>query len=174
MQRKRATYGLLIAVVAASSACGTEDAGAPTAPGIAIRVAPLDLPGVTNAVYTLTVRNESGSAVWSRQLDSIAYGGGDGSVSYVGPCDADDDPSGDGAATNTVSLSLDELDTASAPLAPGADYANPAPSDAPLVQSAVCVADADTAVSFDLTVARRAEQGFFDVAITFDDIFCSA
>jgi len=27
---------------------------------------------------------------------------------------------------------------------------------------------------FDLTVMRRASQGFFDVAVTFDDIFCSA
>ncbi|TNF22965.1 MAG: hypothetical protein EP329_27940 [Deltaproteobacteria bacterium] len=174
MQRKRARFGLLIAVVAASFACGTAGSGVPEGPRVEIQVAPLDLPGITNAVYTLTVRNESGETVWSRQLDSTGYGAGDGSLSYVGPCDADDDPSGDGAATNTVSLVLDALDTAAGPLTAGSDYANPAPSGAPVVQSAVCAADRDTAVGFDLTVARRAEQGFFDVAITFDDIFCSA
>ncbi|MCA9517421.1 MAG: IPT/TIG domain-containing protein, partial [Myxococcales bacterium] len=37
-----------------------------------------------------------------------------------------------------------------------------------------CAPNADNAVTFDITVARAANQGFFDVAVTFDDVFCSA
>ncbi|HRE88129.1 MAG TPA: hypothetical protein PK095_03230, partial [Myxococcota bacterium] len=44
----------------------------------------------------------------------------------------------------------------------------------PLTQPATCLPNADTRVSFDLTVMRRAEQGFFDIAVSFEDVFCSA
>jgi hypothetical protein len=37
-----------------------------------------------------------------------------------------------------------------------------------------CVENADVPVVFNLTVMRNARQGFFDIAVEFDDIFCSA
>ena len=79
------------------------DAGPASTPGarLAIHVPPLSLPGVTNVSYTLAVTNESGDPVWQRTLDADGAGDGAGSVSWVGPCDADDDPNDDGAATNT-------------------------------------------------------------------------
>ncbi len=37
-----------------------------------------------------------------------------------------------------------------------------------------CEENADTRVDFNITLMREANQGFFDIAVTFDDIFCSA
>ena len=141
---------------------------------VAIDIAPLDLPGVDDATYTLTVENESGDVVWSRQITSSSYGDGAGSLSYVGPCDADDDPNDDGDAVNTVKLVVDALSADGAALTAGIDYVNPAPAGSAIGRDAICAADRDTPVSFDLTIARRAQQGFFDVAVSFDDVFCSA
>ena len=157
-----------VAVVAlfGVSAC---ESSTPEAPGarIELAVAPLELAGVTNATYTLTVRNKSGQTVFTRGLDSRTYGDGAGSLSYVGPCDADpaENP-------NTVSLTLTALYGGSAgDTLIGADtYRNPGELTRPIN----CVPNADTLVAFDLTIARDAQQGFFDVAVTFEDIFCSA
>ncbi|TNF25765.1 MAG: hypothetical protein EP329_22425 [Deltaproteobacteria bacterium] len=132
---------------------------------VAIAVAPLNLPGVTDADYTLTVTNGpggSGDVVWTRALTSRTHGDGAGSLSYVGPCDAD-------TGVNTVQLELTALYDASGEIAP-ASYMNPTP----ITREVTCVANADTPLQFDITLARRAEQGFFDVAVQFRDIFCAA
>jgi len=83
-------------------------------------------------------------------------------VSYVGPCDADSNP-------NVVSLTLDELYANGALLGAG-EYKDPGT----LTRSFTCVQNQDVAVTFDLTIIRPANQGFFDIAVTFDNIFCSA
>ena len=44
----------------------------------------------------------------------------------------------------------------------------------PLVKTFPCTPNADTPVDFDVTVMRQANQGFFDVAVSFDAIFCAA
>ncbi|TNF32627.1 MAG: hypothetical protein EP329_09605 [Deltaproteobacteria bacterium] len=159
-------FAVWILVGTAHLAC----ADTPTAPDagarLAIEVAPLALPGVGNAEYTLTVVNLAGETVWTRQIDSDGYGDGAGSISYVGSCDADSSP-------NAVRLTLDALYDTSAALIDPATYANPTASG-PLSRTVACVADADTPVTFDLTIARAAQQGFFDVAVSFDDLFCSA
>jgi len=133
-----------------------------------IDVAPLSLPGVTNASYRLTVENSAGDVVWTRDVTSSGYGSGDGDLSYIGPCDAD-------AAPARVELELLSLSAGAATLTAGVDYINPAPEGSPVAQTDVaCLPNADVPVTFDLTVMRRAQQGFFDVAVTFDEIFCSA
>ena len=153
--------------------CGADETD-PTGPAVEIAVAPLELPGISNTVYEVTVKNESGEVVWSRQVDADGFGDGAGGVALVGPCDADDDLDGDGDATNSVELVLLSLIGTSGPLTPGADFMNPATAGAPLVRSATCRPNADASVTFDLTVARLASQGFFDVAVSFSDVFCSA
>ncbi|PKN56883.1 MAG: hypothetical protein CVU56_13645, partial [Deltaproteobacteria bacterium HGW-Deltaproteobacteria-14] len=153
------------ASLAALGAC----AGEPLAPPggrVAIAVAPLELPGVTDVRYTLTVVAD-GQTVWTKTLDSSAYGDGGGSLSYVGTCDADAD-------VNEVELVLDGVKVGAAWLDDTTDFANPAPAGDPVTRVAACAADRDTPVTFDLTIARAARQGFFDVAVTFEDIFCSA
>ncbi|PKN56828.1 MAG: hypothetical protein CVU56_13995 [Deltaproteobacteria bacterium HGW-Deltaproteobacteria-14] len=136
---------------------------------VAIDVAPLTLDDISNATYTLTVLNGAGALVWSRQVTSSAYGDGGGSVSYVGPCDADPD-----ASSNKVQVVLDKLTGPSGDLVSGVDYINPAPAGAALEKTVVCQPNQDAAVTFDITFARAAQQGFFDVAVQFEDIFCSA
>ena len=133
---------------------------------LSIQVAPLSLPGVTNARYTLTVTNGvdgGGEVVWTRTIDSAQYGDGAGALAYVGPCDAD-------TGTNSVELVLEELDEGNGVPIDVGTYMNPTP----LIKNATCVANADVPVTFDITIARAASQGFFDVAVSFEDIFCSA
>jgi|GEM_PF-925277 len=163
------TSRTLVAPLAAALflfACAEAPDGGPGG-RIALSVAPLSYPGVTNATYTLEVRNKSGQTVFTRALDSLGYGGGDGSLSYVGPCDADpaENP-------NTVHLTLTGLFAGGGGSAeiPATSYHNPGE----LTRSATCDPNADTPVTFDLTIARAANQGFFDVAVAFENIFCSA
>jgi len=149
-----------IALVLGASACVRDEA--PRGPEVAVSVAALDLPGVSNAVYTLEVQNGSDEVVWTRTIDSDGYGDGAGSASYVGPCDADDND-------NTVLLTLDELWANGVQLTAD-QFKNPGT----LQRDFECVPNADVAVTFDLTIIRPANQGFFDIAVTFDNIFCSA
>jgi hypothetical protein len=153
----------LLAVIVASG-CVAE---APSGSQVAIEVAPLDLPGITAADYVVTVRSSNTEVVWSRSLSSGRYGDGGGSLSYVGPCDADRSP-------NTVELALASLSDGDGALVAGVDFANPAPTGDPLRITVDCTANTDTPVRFELTVVRAAAQGFFDTAISFSDLFCSA
>jgi len=157
---------LAAAAAAAVALCA---AGCDTAlddtPGarVAVEVAPLELPGLTDATWRLTVTNQAGDTVWTREVDSSGYGDGSGSVSYVGTCDADSND-------NRVDVALLALYGPGGVQLDPADYADPGT----LTRTFSCEADRDVAVDFDVTVARRASQGFFDVAIAFDDVYCSA
>ena len=153
------------------AACAGQEAPAPPAStaNLAITVRPLALPGVGDADYTLQVYSgdpaQAGAELVAEaaHLASSRYGDGAGSLAYVAPCDAS---TGD----NFVRLTLNSLsDSGGAPLDP-ASYMNPTP----LLKAVACVANADSPVAFDLTVARQANQGFFDVAVSFSNIFCSA
>ena len=150
-----------------AGACDATPQG-PPAGQLQISVAPLTLPGLTNACYGLVVTNGRDEVVWQRSgLCADDYGDGIGDLSYVGTCDASDD-----AAVHDVALTLEGLYQADGLVAP-ASYANPT-VPTPISVPATCLPNADTAVTFDLTVARAATQGFFDVAVEFDDLFCSA
>ncbi len=138
-----------------------------------------------------------GQLVWQNaSVTSNQYGNGPGgAISYVGPCDAS-------AAENWVALTLRQIDVGnnngsyngSGPVAgtmnvlddqlsavtltPGsndgdADFENPCDFETPCVVKVRCAENEDTSVVFNLTVMRDAEQGFFDVAVDFEDIFCS-
>jgi|GEM_PF-2638808 len=133
---------------------------------VAVEIAPLSLPGISDATYTLALTNLGGQAVWTRTITSGAYGDGAGSASLVAPCDAD-------ASPNTLTLTLDALEVDGVALTEGLDYLSPS-RDAALSRPVMCLEGVDAAVSFDLTVARPARQGFFDIAVAFDDLFCSA
>ncbi|HRE90055.1 MAG TPA: hypothetical protein PK095_13055, partial [Myxococcota bacterium] len=147
------------------AACTTapEDVGDVDGPAVAIEIAPLGLAGVTNATWNLTVRNAALDVVMSRNIDADDYGDGAGSVSYVAPCDASSND-------NTVSLTLLALYSAEGEMIAPTTYVNPGT----LSRSVTCSPNADTPVTFNVTIVRDAQQGFFDVAVTFDDLFCSA
>ncbi len=116
------------------------------------------------------------------------FGNGDGGdASYVAPCDAQED-------AHTVTLWVDALcDSASgAPVTNGAaNWTFPSPSDDSTICTEIqpyqnpcgsagcelpvtCVENADTPVTFNFTIMGQADQGFFDIAVNFDDVFCSA
>ncbi|MCB9734434.1 MAG: hypothetical protein H6745_17740 [Deltaproteobacteria bacterium] len=161
-----ASLALVFALV--SAACS--EGGAPTPRGpegrVAVSVAPLSLSGIGGADYTVTVTSGpggTGAVVWTKALTSGAYGDGAGSLAYVGPCDAN-------GAKNTVQLELTALYDAQGAEVPTDTYKNPTPVE----RDADCVANGDTAVDFDLTIARAAQQGFFDVAVELDTVFCAA
>ncbi|TNF25192.1 MAG: hypothetical protein EP329_23520 [Deltaproteobacteria bacterium] len=166
LQRTLRTLGVTLFVWAASGCVEggppVDGAGAP----LAISVAALSLPGITDADYTVTVTNGpdgAGEIVWQRAIDSIGYGDGGGSASIVGTCDAD-------AGVNSVTLELDALYQGAGVLVDAATYLNPTP----ITKNVSCQANGDTQVVFDMTLARAAQQGFFDVAVSFEDVFCSA
>ncbi|HRE88285.1 MAG TPA: fibrinogen-like YCDxxxxGGGW domain-containing protein [Myxococcota bacterium] len=149
-------------------ACAEADGDGGPFGRVSVEVSPLALTGITGATYTVTVANTAGP-VWSRTVTSGQYGDGQGALSYVGPCDATAE-----LADHTIALELVELRDGGGPLIDGVDFTNPAPVGDPLVATARCLPNADAPVVFDLVIARSASQGFFDVAVEFDDIFCSA
>lgn len=168
---------VLIAFWGVVAGCGAgEPAEGPAGASITVEVAALELPGVNEACYSLAVSNEAGQPVWSRaNLCASRYGSG-ADISYVAPCDATDVDGG--GAMNTVTLTIDGLSTgvggAGASIE---DFIDPcaAPHNPDGCQLEVaCAENADSRVVFNLTLMRQADQGFFDLAVNFSDIFCSA
>ncbi len=159
--------------------------GAPVPAGrgsrLEVRVAPLSLPTLTNACYGIAVLDEALAPVWSvPSVCADSYGDGTSDLTYIGTCDATD-LNDDGQANATVVLTIVGLygpDT-DGDQAPDllTDYKNPcaapyAPNGCRILTT--CNENEDVLVELNLTVMREARQGFFDVAITFEDIFCSA
>jgi len=179
----------MAAAAAFASACvgvGPESsAGDPDGPSVAIDIAALNLQGVGDVVWDIAVENGATppQTVWQRRIASSGYGDGGGSASYVGPCDAD--PTGD-VSDNTVkvwvvgiySAPVTTVGTFAAGGAGGVvgapvSFQNPT-ADAPLSQTVTCAPNTDVPVRFDVSLMRPAQQGFFDIAVGFNDLFCSA
>jgi len=160
----------LVIALAVVAGCERERSGPVGTRGdLVLSVAPLSLAGVGDACFGLEVRNGGGDLVVDRTgLCSSRYGNGAGDIAYVSPCDASP-----GVAGNVVTVTLEALyATAGDPTSAldAGSYHDPTPVTA----SFTCVEGADTAVAIDLTIARQANQGFFDVAISFSELFCSA
>ncbi len=137
-----------------------------------IAARPLTLPGITDACYDLSATNGLGDPIWTKpNVCANQYGDGEGAITYIGTCDA----SSVTAAATTVTLVLKSLYTGDPAVAVATtEYANPCPSSAPCQQTVTCIENADVPVTFNIAIMRDAEQGFFDIAVNFDDIFCSA
>ncbi|MCA9515435.1 MAG: hypothetical protein KC635_10860 [Myxococcales bacterium] len=142
---------------------------------VAVSVAALSLPGVHDAVWDLRVATGASAetTVVTKRLTASGYGDGVASASYVAPCDAS------AVGDNTVELRL--IGIYNATVADAGAYGDPAPGgklDAVdpglLAKKATCAPNGDTPVRFDVAVMRPANQGFFDVAVSFEDVFCSA
>ena len=169
------SFGLL-------GACAAEGPSGP----LNVSVAPLTLPGIADVCYGLTVFNgvpATADTVWSQQgICSSQYGNsGGGDITYIGTCDADS------GSNNYVELILetievdggtildDQFTVQAPPDGDGdADFTNPCAEAGDCVLNFPCVENEDVFVEFNITVMRDAEQGFFDIAVNFEDIFCSA
>lgn len=133
---------------------------------ISVTTSALDLSGISDACYRLEVRNSVGDVLWSKNtVCSSSFGDGKGAITYVGSCDAVNNP-------NEVSLTLLGISDASG--APVTDFTNPCPEGAACTQKVKCTENTDTPVDFNLTLMRDAQQGFFDVSVNIDSIACSA
>lgn len=156
------------------------DGGQPAfeGPGVALQVAPLSLPGVLKVCYDLIIDNGAGEHVVERgslfarypadegALCSDVFGNGPGGdIAYVAPCDAT-------PGTDHVTIYVDQLVGEGNVPFPADEWTDPCENGCQL--SFECLENQDVAVVFNLTIMRRAHQGFFDVAVTFEDIFCSA
>ncbi|PKN54013.1 MAG: hypothetical protein CVU56_28835, partial [Deltaproteobacteria bacterium HGW-Deltaproteobacteria-14] len=175
---------VLASAVAVALLAGCIDAGEPTpaitGPRVAIDVAALNLAGVGDVVWDLEVRTAA-DVVWQRRVTSSAHGDSAGSASYVGPCDAAATPNtvrvwvvgvyaGDVGATDAGAFAAG---SPTGVVGAALDFQNPT-ALAPLSQQFACSANVDAAVRFDVTLMRPATQGFFDVAVSFNDVFCAA
>lgn len=163
-----------VALALLGACTGTTDPGAE----LTVTVAPLQLAGIADVEYHLRVDNALGDIVWDQpNLLSTRYGDGRGALTYIGPCDASAD-----ANPHTVSLWItDVTDTDGHVLSSPDEWKNPTrepngndPGVAIQRSDVVCAENADVRVDFDLTVMRAAGQGFFDVAVNFEDVFCAA
>lgn len=188
------TNYLAIACLPLVTACSTDPVG--DAPGrhFQIAAAPLTLPGVSDACYTIEVQNDILQTVWRLEhVCASQYGNSIGAISYVGPCDATDN-NNNSDTSNTVTLTLENLYTADVNptnyalnAIPDSEWDNPCGEYAdgttvspnndgygPCQLVRPCEENEDVKVEFNIAIMRDAEQGFFDVAVNFEDVFCSA
>jgi hypothetical protein len=172
--------GLALAVTGPILGCSAELDG-PRSPAINVRVAALDLPDIDFACYDLLVQNgattpetvisrgtvgQSLAAGDTTTLCSTRFGNGPGGdISYVAPCDSQ-------LPNHTITLWVDGIYTGTPENPSPVDYQDPCPAGCEL--PATCIENADTPVTFNLTIMRPANQGFFDIGVNFDDVFCSA
>ena len=183
--RDRWAWCGLVGLGCAGLACDGAGGAAGPVGRLSVDVAALQLPGVGDVVWDVEVvngRTPVPDVVWRRRISSSGYGDGAGSASYLGPCDAEP-----AVASNTVRVwvvgvyaapvtalggfaSGDPAEVAGERLA----FENPTTGAAPLTQTVACAADADAAVRFDVALMRPATQGFFDIAVSFNDVYCSA
>lgn len=199
MHRSGLPFSLMMSVLAAcaSDTPSDRDDFGYEGTGIQFNVAPLTLGSLTDACYSFAVVNGSDELVVGRGPEAAAahldgdgqsllsgnaalplcasrFGNSDGGdISYVAPCDAQESPEGN--ALHTVTLWVDRLCTTGT----GSDCAqelqgwvDPCVNGCNL--DVACVENADVPVTFNLTIMSPARQGFFDLAVNFDAVFCSA
>jgi len=134
-----------------------------TAPGggIALDLAALNLQDVASVTYTVTVKDAADADVSTATVSSANYAvGGDPTlVRYVAPCDA----SGTGASTVVVTMTALMVGTTAVTTLPPAQ-----------TQTATCIANVSTPVSFSFYAMASSEMGFFDIVVGTNLIYCSA
>lgn len=155
----------LASSLALLAACGAEAEPAFVGDGeLGVRVAPLDLGAeVADAIFAVTVYDYAGHEVWHAGAISAAAYGMENGVHYVGPCDSQ-------ARPYSVHLVLLQLIGDRGQIIPPTDYYNPTSPQAPLIRAVACGED----VTFDIDLARDEDEGFFDIGVKFDEVFCSA
>ncbi|MFO0749507.1 MAG: hypothetical protein U1F43_28130 [Myxococcota bacterium] len=145
-------------------ACGSGSTSIPDGPHLTIDVAALG-EAVGDAVFALTVVDAEGATVAHEDELSAARYGAAGGFDYLVPCEPGSD--------YRVELVLLRLVDAFGHEIPAGTWHNPTSAAHPLVQSATC-SEAGLPVSFALDLAMNAADGFFDIGVRFDDVFCSA
>ena len=158
---------VMLSLLGAGGGCGASAPPSDQGPQIAINVSPFEIDSVTNAEYRLTVRNSLNEVVWTRVVSADGYGNGQGSLSYVGPCDAQANP-------NTVAVEVLALYKG----VDGTEPFDPSLYGLPgeVSRQVECLQNQDVAVQFDITILIDPPDmpAFLSVGVGFDDVFCSA
>lgn len=170
---------LTLAAVAASatfaSSCTDSPIDRPSGE-VQIAIAPLEFPDIVGATFELTIFDSLNTAIYyNPAVSSDEYGTPDGRTLFVAPCSAGHSPTpgvgAPGTEINTVRIRLLEVRIE------GGQRLTPSKGDAifpPAVsRDVLCTENADVRADFLLTIARRAQQGFVDVVVQIQDIFCS-
>ena len=154
------TKALVLATLLLATACS--ETAAPPPSRLQLAVLPLQLVGVGTVVYDIDVEYLDAASQWQpvTSVTGVASNVG-GGASYVGPCVA----GGPGESRVTVTVTAVD-DTGGAPM----DIVLPPP----IQQTFTCAENADTFVAVDVYVALAASQGFLDLGVSFEDLFCSA
>ncbi len=135
---------------------------------VVIGVSPFQVEDITDAEYTLTLKNGNGEVIWSRAgVRSTLYGAGDGSLSYIATCDPD-------SPDNTIELVLTGLYVGNNELVSSDEYVNPCTAAEPCVQPFTCAPNGGGSLDFNLTITVDSNKGFIKTGVRFQDLFCSA
>ncbi len=96
----------------------------PPASKIEIGVAPLTLPGVGDACYSIRITNDANQPVSNLTDICSSKFGVNGGLTYVATCDANDSDN-NGSAVNTVSLKIEGLYANPGKISPITEFINP-------------------------------------------------
>lgn len=171
-------FALIIAGLAFFIGC--DDTQAPTIDGpagtVGISIAPLVFPEITGATFEFTIVDSLDVVIYHNpSISSDEYGTPDGRVLFVAPCSAGNGTNPGmgppGTEINTVTVRLIEV------RAEGGQVFTLTKGDAifppALSRDVVCVENQEVRAEFLLTIARRAQQGFVDMVVQIQDVFCS-
>lgn len=165
-------------VAGVGAACTDEGQGGP---GLEIRVQPLQFDSVLRVCYDIAVYDGIGTLLWQAGDPNLNWDQGDtaticsdnygtgsgGDIQYIGPCDPTFNP-------NAIAITIDGIYTISGRLVDNVDWLPTCTAADPCFQYVECLPDGNVLVEFNILVMRSANQGFFDIAVKFDDVFCSA
>lgn len=177
----RCATAMVVMGVAACGGDGPREAGPPNQGGFEIATSALSVEGVDAACYKVTVTYDDPAetepvTLWTKEnicsksaldLDVFEdYGSGaTGGILYVAPCV--DDPTASPKA-NHVTIELTGIFDGE-----GAALTDWVPPPA-FTTDALCTADHDTRVDASFNVIREAHQGFIDLKVRMNDVYCSA
>lgn len=177
------------AVALSSLACGgsSEPRSGEVGSSVTVAIAPLEGAAFAVACFDLRLTSELGE-LWSKGDPGQSFLEGDddtlcsdasglaGGISWIGACDArpeaDTDPSTPATIQNTVTLWFDGVYNADKD-EEALGFHDPCGEDGCSIDFD-CDPNADTRADFSFTVLSDATVGFFDIAVRFDSIFCSA
>ncbi|MCC6623933.1 MAG: hypothetical protein IT385_21935 [Deltaproteobacteria bacterium] len=199
--RHLVTAGALGAL-AVIPACSDEQGPSSDGAGIELKIGAINYPKVMDTCWGFAIHNPAGQLVVKQEGICASDYGNDagGDFAYVAPCDGsqtgmstvtlwlegiqtgvdgDGDPvfEDEDNYINPCGLELKTLETDNLSPIDEDDFPTLADInfDGTFCQQQVqCVPNADRPVIFNLTIMRDAKQGFFDVVVDFQDIFCSA
>jgi len=140
---------------------------------VAIEVRSVAPDGIGDAIWDVELRDAPG---WRERITSSRFGDGDGGFRFTGDCTAGDVVE---VRANLVGVYTSAVPEGSVGVPGGPPAASLIETGhdiaiGPLVREVPCDLEETAEVWFDVVLTREAAQGFFDIAMSVGDLFCSA